>query len=41
MVALTVILGVELLIMILGGLRLVSKKRLAGTGAAAPSEAKA
>jgi hypothetical protein len=38
MVTLAVILGIELLIMILGGLRLVSKKRLAGT--AAPSEAK-
>jgi hypothetical protein len=41
MVTLTVILGVELLIMILGGLLLVSKKRLVGTGAVAPSEAKA
>jgi hypothetical protein len=41
MVTLAVILGIELLVMILGGLRLVSKKRLAGTGAAAPGEAKA
>jgi len=41
MVTLGVILGVELLIMILGGLRIVSKKGLAGTGAAAPSEVKA
>lgn len=41
MVLLAVVLSIELLIMILGGLRLVSKKRLAGTGAASPSEAKA
>jgi hypothetical protein len=40
-VTLAVILGIELLIMILRGLQLVSKKRLAGTGAASPSEAKA
>jgi hypothetical protein len=40
-IALAVILGIELLIMILGCLRLVSKKRLAGTGSASPSEAKA
>jgi hypothetical protein len=41
MATLAVILGIELLIMILGGLRFVSKKRLAGIGAASPSEAKA
>jgi hypothetical protein len=41
MATLTVILGVELLVMILGGFRLVSKKRLAGTGAMPLGEAKA
>lgn len=40
MVTLAVILGIELLIMILGGLRLVSTNRLAGTGAAAPKGSK-
>ena len=35
MVTLAVILGVELLIVLIGGLRLVSKKRLAGAGAGA------
>ncbi|KZF20529.1 acid phosphatase [Xylona heveae TC161] len=39
MVTLGVILGLELLIVLVGGLRLVSKKRLANTGAAAPAVA--
>lgn len=40
MVALAVILGAELLVMLAGGLRVVSKSRLAGNGATAAGEVK-